>query len=389
MIPGGKTVACPYCGTKKRLICCISGNNFDSKSWSDMKRVLPSMPTSSPVQKCPECKLYYLEYKQEALDYWQDFLSEGFPEVGELSYWEWKEAYKQFCYEDEEKKKNEILKAELYLDKKDWNNIRLWLIHAYNDHYYRKEPFEWIHQAEDTPPQEEYNFIIGIINDYVKSFDWSTVNNPLFKAELFRESHQFDECKKTLETIDFERLEDYEKRVYDEIKTRNDNGDVKVFRILSEEEWRKKCEIEMFEKKKREEEAWIEQENKDKRYKCCINGHCYENLKSSCPWCGETEVADRIDEKTPINYRQLYVGQPYGGRWVLTTNPDVEGKSERIRKITVDMVGKYKLYYHLDGQNPNPLCRSHIKLGDESFMGWQFVQLCDEIIDGGLNNILI
>ena len=136
-------------------------------------------------------------------------------------------------------------------------------------------------------------------------------------------------------------------------------------------------------------EELIEQENKDERYKCCKNGHYYENEKHACPWCGDEDVVEMLDVKIPINRIDLYVGNPYGGGWVLTTNPNVECKSERIRKVTVDMVGKCKLFYHLDGQNPNPLYRSHIKLGNECYEGWQFVYFCDEIIDNGLSNILI
>lgn len=384
---------CPFCSEKKALMSLLSGNTIGAKIWSDMKQMAPMLPRVSPVQKCPKCGCYYLEYKQVL----EESKNESF-ERGDLSYSEWKEAYRQFCIKYEEitidercflfSKKKKSIKIWSDLDEKDWNNVRLWLIQAYNDNYYREGLFGWSPPVEFVPPREECDFIVGIINDFIESFDWTAVRNPLLKAELYRESHQFEECKKTLETIDFESLEDYEKRVFEEIKTRNDKGDVRVFRILSEEEWRKKCEIEIFEKKKREQEGWVEQENKDNRYKCCKIGHCYENIKSSCPWCVETDVFERVDENTPIENIDLYLGHPYGS-WVLTTDPNIEGKSDRIRKITIDRVGGYKLYYHLDGQTPNPFCNNSIKLGDKIMKGSRLVELCDKLIDGGLNKLLL
>lgn len=358
MISGGYTVKCPFCGTKKTLLSWIMGDMSENEQWSDEKSIFPFMPLSSPVQKCSHCGKYYLQYKHQLEDNgW------GFGETGDLSYWEWKEAYWQFCIESRED-----------LDEKDMNNIRLWLIQSYNDNFNRVGSLVVYHK-ECTPSIEEYGFIVGIINDYIESFDWTSVKNPLLKAELYRESHQFEKCDKTLQSIELESLEhvNMEFLYYYGIKERNDIGDARVFRIGE------------FIKKPEEEK----EENIDTRYKCCKNGHCYESIKHSCPWCGEEDVVERLEETTPMNSRVLYIGHPYGGKWVLTTNPNIEGKSERIRKITVDLIGKYKFYYHLDGKNPNPFCKSNIKLDDECYEGRKIVKLCDEIIDGNLNNILI
>lgn len=75
----------------------------------------------------------------------------------------------------------------------------------------------------------------------------------------------------------------------------------------------------------------------------------------------------------------------------MTTDSNVEGKCHGIRKITVDKVGKYKLYYHLDGQNPNPFCNNSIKLGEgERIMkGSHLVELCDKLIDSGSDKVLL
>lgn len=158
-----------------------------------------------------------------------------------------------------------------------------------------------------------------------------------------------------------------------------------LFNLLYDEEW-------LIMEKKRVEQMWHEKrlyfEMKDGRYKCCKNGHCYNYLRPPCPWCGEEEVVERLDINTPITTIDFFVGCR-DGKWGLTTNPDIEGKSERLRKITVDMVGKHKLYYHLDGQNPNPFCNNSILLGDQRFEGRRIVQLCDELLDGNKDFILI
>lgn len=159
----------------------------------------------------------------------------------------------------------------------------------------------------------------------------------------------------------------------------------KLFDILYDEEWRKE---EAERQRQMEIEKHLEKESLDNRYKCCKNGHCYDNLTFSCPWCGETDVLERVAENTPIESIELYVGHSYG-RWVLTTDSNIEGKGDRIRKITIDRIGKYKLYYHLDGQNPNPFCNNSIKLGEHIMKGSRLVELCDKLIDDGLNKLLL
>ena len=161
----------------------------------------------------------------------------------------------------------------------------------------------------------------------------------------------------------------------------------KLFDILYDEGWQRD---EAERQRQMEKQKRLEKEALDKRYKCCKNGHCYGNMFFSCPWCGETDVFERVDENTPIESTDLYVGHLYG-RWVLTTDPNVEGKCHSIRKITVDKVGKYKLYYHLDGQNPNPFCNNNIKLGvgERIMKGNRLVELCDKLIDRGLNKLLL
>ena len=92
MLGYAKIVKCPFCGTQKKLMTLWSANSIGSQYWSDTKIISPMHPTVSPVQRCQKCGKYYLEYKQEAQQ-----TDERSYENGKLSYWEWKDAYKQFC----------------------------------------------------------------------------------------------------------------------------------------------------------------------------------------------------------------------------------------------------------------------------------------------------
>jgi len=71
------------------------------------------------------------------------------------------------------------------------------------------------------------------------------------------------------------------------------------------------------------------------------------------------------------------------GKWVLTTDQDIEGQTERIRSITVDYNGKYRFYYHIDGKNPPPFYSSKIRLCDRtSIEGKRLIRASDLILSG-------
>lgn len=230
-----RTVKCPFCGKEKKLISLISGNTFDAEHWSDNKLVAPSLPNPSPVQKCPCCGKYYFTDKQECMVFGASRKRrEVCTEKGNLSYPEWKEAYEQFI--DVEKMKvvrkgfYPFVKKKDYLykvDKEDIERIRLWLIQAYNDYYYRQP------KSVDmlSSPLKERGFINGIIADFFDAYDWRSERNELFKAELYREASEMEKCRKVLESIVYEELTDFEKNVYQTIKTKMEYGSYVVFEI--------------------------------------------------------------------------------------------------------------------------------------------------------------
>lgn len=95
---------------------------------------------------------------------------------------------------------------------------------------------------------------------------------------------------------------------------------------------------------------------------------------------------ERVEEDAPRTNVVLFVGQR-NGQWVLTTDPDIEGKGEQIRKITVEIVGGHKLYYHLDGQKPNPFNNNSIKLDKKTTTGRWLTKKCDKLIDENMEEV--
>ncbi len=215
MLPGNaEIVICPYCGTKKELMTLVSGNTFGAEYWSDNKRIAPMLPIASPVQKCPHCGKYYLKSKQNTIE-GDDYSGD----LGELTYFEWKEAYYQFA----SMKAIPFQPPVTEITDNDFVDIRYWLIQAYNDYYHRNK------KAEPSP--EEYTFFCNVVRDFIDVFDWSPIEVPLLKAELYREANEMGKCREVLDAISYEKLEDFEKGIYDGIKERMEQNDTVVFRL--------------------------------------------------------------------------------------------------------------------------------------------------------------
>ena len=205
MLPANaKIVKCPFCGERKELLNLASGNTFGAKHWSDQEMIAPMLPRVSPVQKCPACGKYYLEYKQPYKE-GDDWSSER----GELSYQQWKEAYEQF-------------KADKSIKSDDMQIIRHHIIMAFNDEFYRN--------GSDLVTSQEEAFFIEIINDYIASNKWNS-QNMLFKAELYREAGEMDKCREVLSQISTKSLKEFELKIYDMIKTKMTKGDKTVFQL--------------------------------------------------------------------------------------------------------------------------------------------------------------
>lgn len=205
MLPGNaKIVKCPFCGAEKELMTLLSGNTIGAQYWSDNKRIAPMLPSVSPVQKCPHCGKYYLEWKQPSKE-----IKECSFERGEISFQEWREAYSQFVSED--------------LDRKTLTDINFWTVQSYNDCFYRNHG--------NAPTDDDFTFFKKMAQEFIDSFNWEPVKHPLLKAELYREMGEMDSCKATLDEINFDELEDFEKYIFNEILKRMKSGDIRVFKM--------------------------------------------------------------------------------------------------------------------------------------------------------------
>ena len=97
------------------------------------------------------------------------------------------------------------------------------MIWAYNDHFYRNKKTE--------PSKEEYAFFCSVVNVFIDVFDWSGIQVPLLKAELYREANEMEKCAEVLNAISYDPLEDFEKGIYVGIKERMEKNDTVVFRL--------------------------------------------------------------------------------------------------------------------------------------------------------------
>jgi len=173
------------------------------------------LPSASPVQKCPHCGKYYLKSKQQS-ERGDDYSFE----TGDLSYLEWKDAFSQFVCQSGQKDLN----RHTLITDDDMVNIRFWLIQAYNDYFHRERMAE--------PSRKEYAFFCGVVNDFIDTFDWSSVKNPLLKAEFYREANEMEKCAEVLESISYDQLQDFEKGIFEGIKMRMEKKDIAVYKLF-------------------------------------------------------------------------------------------------------------------------------------------------------------
>lgn len=367
IIGNAQIVICPFCGEKKEVLSLETGNTFGAKEWSDTKQIAPMLPMVSPVQRCTKCGKYYLFRKHK----YKHGKSGSF-ETGDLSYVEWKQAYEQ-------------LSSDPTIAEKDWQTILLEIIHAFNDSYYRN-----YYCPTSIPPKEEYDFFIKIVDEFIAMSDWSKNDDMVLKAELYRETGRFQQCEDILNAIDYANgLNYYSKRIYDEVNKKMHEQDVKVFRILDDKEYYELLQKERQDTLKREHDEWIAEQSKDPRWKVCKRGHCFKNVEHHCRWCGEADIADRIEEPNTMYTKKLFVGKK-DDKWILTTDANIEGQTDKIRSITIDYSGEHRFYYHIEGKNPNPFHANNIKLDDIMMIkGVDLVNSCDTLIATNAQELIL
>lgn len=204
MNPGKpQIVKCPFCGTKKELLSLISGNTFGAIYWSDNKRVAPMLPQVSYVQKCPKCRKYYIKARQESR-----YAADGFClELGTLTYPEMKEAFAQ-------------LNDEGFNDVDEECNVRVLLLHTYNDYFFRGE-------SDKQPSKKDKEFIVKNIHWLIEN--WA--QDEILKAELYREAGDMDEAIEILDNVNV--TEGFLVKIKNEIVRLAKAGDSSVFVITN------------------------------------------------------------------------------------------------------------------------------------------------------------
>ena len=124
------------------------------------------LPIVSFVQKCPECSKYYILSRQKAR-----YAKDGFSfELGTLTFPEIKEAFIQFLNEG-------------FKDEKEECNVRVLMLHTFNDCFYRGE-------TEKQPTEADIEFnkknLLWLIDNWAE--------DGIMKAELYREAGCMDEA---------------------------------------------------------------------------------------------------------------------------------------------------------------------------------------------------
>lgn len=159
---------CPRCGAQKKVMSLMSGNTIGAEIWSDLKRIAPMLPQNDPVVKCPDCNYYYWINEQKPSYSKDEYLVT--PNL--LSFTEWNEA---------------LIQLQNDITTKEEVTIRIHILWAFND---------IIRYENETLPENETLFISNAVR-LLEIMEW-TSENILFKAELYREISQFDECIKII-----------------------------------------------------------------------------------------------------------------------------------------------------------------------------------------------
>lgn len=200
MLPGPcRIVKCPYCGKKKELMSLRTGNNLVTELWSDGKLINPMLPSISFVQKCPQCKKFYLPDRLDAI-YAKD--GRWTMERGLLDFYELQKALNALA--------ETITTDEQY-------TIRMMLLHAYNDNEQLA-----LKNGNELFFRENIHWLLE---------HWKQNEDNLWlKAELYRELGDFDTAEEILTSYSLEgNLEYIRQRILEMVQSKNS----KVFRITS------------------------------------------------------------------------------------------------------------------------------------------------------------
>lgn len=349
---------CPKCGAYLYTHSLTSGNTFGAKTYSDGRMDAPMLPKFPNLTKCRKCEAIVMLNRLEP-QYKKRHLCKKY----KCMHMDIIDLYKAL---------DAFPNDELYIRLKIWR--------AYNDFF---RPFSVPTSVNTCHLLDSQKYIDNCCRLLIL-LNKENDDERLIMAELNRNLGNFTECLDLIQKS--QRRKESIERILTLECERGNRCTVRVdnyFKILEE---KAKQEAE------RKEQERINEEMKDPRWKVCPNGHCYENIRTECIWCGEKRVEGRLDKNVNIQHRELFVGKLKRGflstsHYVLTTDPNILMQEERIRKITIDYFQDKFIYFHLDGKNPNPFHFNVIRLNEGCINGRILTKVCEDIIAGSSDNV--
>lgn len=391
MIPGPDIYyKCPTCGAYLYTHSLTSGNTFGAKTYSDGKMVAPMLPEYPNLTKCENCETIVMLSRLEQIiedDSRKEKKRDDISLLGKILrlFSRTKTKNIEAEHEGELQERQDInspfvsryecmhlglgdLYKALDVFPNDELYIRLKIWRKHNDilRFSSELTPENIHQ--DILDYHEYmNNCRSLLNLLNKEDD----DERLIMAELNRNLGNFTEC------LDLITKSEGRRNLIETILTLEcEKGNRCIVRV---DNYFEILAAEVKQEAERKEQERINEEKKDPRWKVCPNGHCFENIRTECNWCGEKEIVDRLDKDISLQHKELYVGKR-NGHYVLTTDSNIPMQEERIRKITVDYYQDKFIYFHLDGKNPNPFHFNVIRLNEGCINGRILTKLCEDII---------
>lgn len=155
------------------MCALLSGNDIGMTIWSDQKADLPSLPSISPVLRCPVCKKYHFYHRSQIVGECRTHYNDDF---GYLSYESLKEALVELDPKGEKEKE-----------------LRMMLLWAYNDKYGQ------MHNVKIFPAELERER--KFFRENAIALFRLKPNDYLLHAELFREMGEFENCLAVLDKI--------------------------------------------------------------------------------------------------------------------------------------------------------------------------------------------
>lgn len=365
---------CPNCGAYLQSYDLISGNTFDGAVYSDGGAIYPMLQTPPEYTKCEECKNIIMLNQLEMVS--EDVIRQLQEKESQRSLWGiivnkifgTQEPFR--CYICKPLEISDLYRV-LDVFPEYALHIRLQIWRAYNK---SMQPIIGrTHQFVVDIRSEEYkNNCLALLNILREKHPEECA----LIAEIYRNLGNFEECLNVIRGSKrsgvLESIIERECSLHNRYTVRVDN----YYQVLEEAKKRMvKLEVD------RKEQKRISEEMKDPRWKICPYGHCYENIRKECIWCGEDNVVGRLDKDVELQYKELYVGKQ-NEHYILTADANIPMQEARIRKITIEYYQDKIIYFRIDGKNPHPFYFNTIQLDHGCIKGRTLTKFCEDILRG-------